>query len=108
MRTELGFFAGTCTDRHLIVMDSSSSQMFVAVSVNLIAIVISIVSIVPYAIELGAVCAVWMCHSYRGVHNNCPKVASSAQVSVPTRPSQAYNRLLLKTSVMWLLDSAAI
>lgn len=84
MRTEL-FFAGTCMDRHVIVMDSSSSQMFVAVSVNLIGIIVSIVGIVLYAIELGAVSVVWMCHIYRGVHNNCLKVA---QVSVLTRPSQ--------------------
>lgn len=87
MRTEL-VFAGTCMDRHVIVMDSSSSQMFVAVSVNLIGIIVSIVGIVLYAIELGAVSVVWMCHSYRGVHNNCLEVASVAQVSVLTRPSQ--------------------
>lgn len=70
---------------------SSSSQIFFAESVNLMAILVCIVGIVLYAIELGAVCVVWMCRSYRRAHNNCLKAASFTQVSVVTRPSQAYN-----------------
>lgn len=64
------------------MIDFSSTQMRVAVSVNLIAVIVAIVSIVLYAIDLGAVSVVWMCHSYREDKNNCLKVASIAQVSV--------------------------
>lgn len=63
-------------------MDFSSTQMRVAVSVNVIGVTVAIVSIVLYAIDLGAVSVVWMCHSYREDKNNCLKVASIAQVSV--------------------------
>lgn len=62
--------------------DFSSTQMRVAVSVNLIGAIIATVGIVLYAIDLGAVSVVWICRSYREDKNNCLKVASIAQVSL--------------------------
>ncbi|XP_056901225.1 uncharacterized protein LOC130532542 isoform X2 [Takifugu flavidus] len=53
--------------------------MRVAVSVNLIALIVTIACIVLYGIDLGAVSVVWMCHSYREDKNNCLKVVSIAQ-----------------------------
>lgn len=64
------------------MMDFSSTQMRVAVSANLIGVIVAIVATVLYAIDLGAVSIVWMCHSYREDKNNCLKLVSIAQVSV--------------------------
>lgn len=64
------------------VMDFYSSQMAVAVSVNFVSVTGAIVGVVLYAVDLGSVSVVWMCHGYRGEKNNCLKVACIAQVRV--------------------------
>lgn len=65
----------------VIMMDFYSSQMAVAVSVNFIGVIVAIVGIVLYAVDLGSVSVVWMCHGFRD-ENNCLKVAHIAQVRV--------------------------
>lgn len=76
--------AATCVSCCVFVIRThvSSSQMAVAVSVNLAGAIVAVVGVVLFAVDLGSVSVVWMCRGYSDEKNNCLKVAHIAQVPV--------------------------